>query len=110
MPQVGPISPLIGPTLTPPSPDKLPQPEASLEAVVRSNDTKKRTRSEDEEDILGDTCLMDDVIRRYKRMVQEVKEKEVHYLRKKREYLQSLNDLKLLEKIIQHSNGPQLNS
>lgn len=53
---------------------------------------------------------MDDVMRRYKKMAQAVKEKEVDYLRKKREYLQSLDDLKLFEKIIQHSNNSQLDS
>jgi hypothetical protein len=96
--------------LTPPSPDKLPEPEVSLGVVVRSNETKKRIRSEDKENVLGDTCLMDDVIRRYKRMAQEVKEKEVEYLRKKKEYLQSLDDLKLLEKIIQNSKSSYLDS
>jgi hypothetical protein len=109
-PQLGPTPPLIVPKLTPPSPDKLPEPEVSLEAVVRSNKTKKRKRSEDKENILDDTCLMDDVMRRYKRMAQEVKEKEVDYLRKKREYLESLDDLKLLEKIIQNSKSSHLHS
>jgi predicted patatin/cPLA2 family phospholipase len=100
----------MGPTLTPPSPDRLPRPEASPETGLRSNKTKKRTRSEDERDTLGNTCLMDDVMRRYKKMAQAVKEKEVDYLRKKREYLQSLDDLKLFEKIIQQSKNPQLDS
>lgn len=43
-------------------------------------------------------------------MAQEVKEKEVDYLRKKQEYLQSLEDLKLLEKIIRTSKTPDLDS
>ncbi|KAF4989027.1 hypothetical protein FGRMN_9399 [Fusarium graminum] len=85
---------------TPTSRDEIPSLQANSAEASGSHSTRKRARSEDDEDKTGEGGLLDEMKRKYKRMLEEFKKREERYLREQRGYLQARGDLELMARIM----------